>query len=242
MAVYASDERIKFLDINRVRGNIYNLIVQAITYINTHINWRVEIEKNSSTRLEIPEIPTEAIREILVNSFAHANYRSVTEHEISITPTMIDIYNPGEFPLNYCPEDFAERRIQSMPRNKKILDVLYRSKNVEIQGSGIRKVLELCKKNNIKYTYYNNEYGFRFSFYRKNFTLNVTLDDTIKLSKVDVLVLNELKINPEQTREEISSKIGKTVRTVQRSFNKLKKSNRIIRIGNKNHGYWKVIE
>lgn len=242
MAVYASDERIKFLDINRVRGNIYNLIDQAITYINTHINWRVEIEKNSSTRLEIPEIPTEAIREILVNSFAHANYRSVTEHEISITPTMIDIYNPGEFPLNYCPEDFAERRIQSMPRNKKILDVLYRSKNVEIQGSGIRKVLELCKKNNIKYTYYNNEYGFRFSFYRKNFTLNVTLDDTIKLSKVDVLVLNELKINPEQTREEISNKIGKTVRTVQRSFDKLKKTNRIIRIGNKNHGYWKVIE
>lgn len=84
--------------------------------------------------------------------------------------------NPGEFPINYKPEDFAERRIQSMPRNKKILDVLYRSKNVEVQGSGIRKVLELCAVNNIEYEYYNYEFGFRFSFHRNNVTLNVTTD------------------------------------------------------------------
>lgn len=241
-AVYASDERIKFLDINRIKGNIFDLIDLATRYINEHINWRVEFDKTSTSRIEIPEIPTEAIREIVVNAFAHANYRSFTEHEISITPTVIDIYNPGEFPLNYCPEDFADRRIQSMPRNKKILDVLYRSKNVEIQGSGIRKVLELCKKNNVKYTYYNNEYGFRFTFYRKNVTSNVTYDDTIKLSKVDNFVLNELKNDPNQTREEISNKIGKTVRTVQRSLDKLKQAHKIIRIGNKNSGYWKIID
>ena len=73
------------------------------------MNWRVEIEKKSSSRIEIPEVPIEAIREIVVNAFAHANYRSDTEHKISITPSFIDIYNPGEFPINYKPEDFAER-------------------------------------------------------------------------------------------------------------------------------------
>lgn len=241
-AVYATDGRIKFIDINRIRGNIFNLIDIAITYISEHINWKVEMEKGSTSRIEIPEIPTEAIREIVVNAFAHANYRSVTEHEISITPTIIDIYNPGEFPINYKPEDFADRRIQSMPRNKKILDVLYRSKNVEIQGSGIRKVLEVCKQNNIKYEYYNNEYGFRFSFQRKNVTSNVTYNDTIQLNKTDLLVLNELRKNPNQTREDIALKINKTVRTVQRALDKLKMSNKIIRIGNKNYGYWEVID
>lgn len=58
------------------------------------------------------------------------------------------------------------------------LDVLYRSKNVEVQGSGIRKVLELCAVNNIKYEYYNNEFGFRFSFHRNNATVNVTKNVT----------------------------------------------------------------
>lgn len=151
------------------------------------MNWRVEFDGKSTARIEIPEVPVDAVREIVVNAFAHANYRSITEHEIDITPTMIDIYNPGEFPINYKPEDFAERRIQSMPRNKKILDVLYHSKNVEVQGGGIRKVLELCAVNNIKYEYYNNEFGFRFSFHRNNATLNVTTDVT---SYVPKLVLN----------------------------------------------------
>ena len=72
--------------------------------------------------------------------------------------------------------------------NRYLLPILYRSKNVEIQGSGIRKVLELCKKNNVNYSYYNNEYGFRFSFSRTNVTLQLT--------KTDLLVFNELKYNP----------------------------------------------
>ncbi len=249
MAVYATDQRINFLDINRVHNNIYNLIDIATGYINEHMNWRVEFDGKTTARKEIPEVPVDAIREIVVNAFAHANYRSFTEHEIDITPTVIDIYNPGEFPINYRPEDFADRRIQSMPRNKKILDVLYRSKNVEIQGSGIRKVLELCKINNVKYEYYNNEYGFRFTFYRNNQTLNmqkrIKNDDTTKSSKkiikLDLDVLDILKENPIYTREEIAKEIGKTTRTIQRSLDRLKETGKIIRIGNNSSGYWEVI-
>lgn len=250
MAVYATDERINFLDINRVHDNIYNLIDIATVYINQHMNWRVEFDGKSTARIEIPEVPVDAVREIVVNAFAHANYRSITEHEIDITPTMIDIYNPGEFPINYKPEDFAERRIQSMPRNRKILDVLYRSKNVEVQGSGIRKVLELCAANNVKYEYYNNEFGFRFSFHRNNATVNVTKNVTSdvtteapkRVNELDFEVLRLLKENPVYTREEIAQKVGKTARTVQRALDRLKEDGKIVRIGNKVSGYWEVIE
>ena len=34
-----------------------------------HINWRVQ-NGNGTARIEIPEIPMEALREIIVNSFA----------------------------------------------------------------------------------------------------------------------------------------------------------------------------
>jgi DNA-binding Lrp family transcriptional regulator len=50
-------------------------------------------------------------------------------------------------------------------------------------------------------------------------------------------VLSLLKENSEQAREEIGSKIGKTVRTLQRSLDKLKETKKIARIGNKNYGY-----
>lgn len=129
------------------------------------------------------------------------------------------------------------------------LDVLYRSKNVEVQGSGIRKVLELCAVNNIKYEYYNNEFGFRFSFHRNNATVNVTKnvtsDVTIeaqkRVNKLDFEVLRLLKENPVYTREEIAQKVGKTARTVQRALDRLKEDGKIVRIGNKVSGYWEVI-
>jgi ATP-dependent DNA helicase RecG len=242
MAIYMTDERIKFTDMVRLQDNIYNLIDQGISYINRHIDWKVELSQDGITRDEIPEIPTESIREIVVNSFAHANYRGDTEHEISITPSEIEIYNPGEFLTNYTPLDYASRRIPSVPRNKKILDILFKSKNVEIQGSGLRKTYKQCDKFNIKTEYRFTDFGFSFVFKRNNsnVTVNVTQNVTAKKISSEDQILNILKINPYATREMISKEINKTVRTVQRALNILRDNNKIERVGTDKVGYWKI--
>ena len=248
MAVYMTDERINYTDIDRIHGNIYNLIDAAVSYIIRHIDWRAEFNGPSRSRIEIPEIPVDAIREIVVNSFAHANYRNDAEHQIVVTPTQVEIYNPGDFPINYKPEDFVTTRIRSIARNKKILDVLYRSKNVEIQGGGFRKVYKLCGEANVDITYRFNDYGFSFTFYRKNNDKfsnlnksNVNLDNKINLNNTENEVLELLKENPQITREEISIRINKTVRTIQRVLNQLVEKNIISRIGSKKQGEWRVL-
>ena len=246
MAVYVTDARLNFSDINRVHGNVYNLIDIAIRYISEHMNWKVEFDGKSSARIEIPEVPIEAIREAVVNAFAHANYRSFTEHEITITPSVIEIYNPGEFPINYKPEDFVTKKIGSMPRNRIMLDALYKSKNVEIQGSGIRKILASCKQMNVQYEYVLNDFGFRFVFHRtnvpQNVAVNVSQNVTVKLIETDFKIFNLLKQNPTSTREVLANSIGKTVRTVQRSLDRLVLARKIIRIGSDKSGYWEIVE
>ncbi|MCF0126718.1 MAG: putative DNA binding domain-containing protein [Clostridia bacterium] len=245
IATYVTDERINFSDIRRIEDNIYNLIRYANSYIKDKINWRVETG-NGTSRIEIPEIPVEAIREIVVNSFAHANYRGITEHEIAITPTRIEIYNPGEFPINLNPEMFALSKRKSQPRNKVILNTLFKSKDVEIFGSGFKKVYSYCKDANVKFDYDLFEDGFSFVFYRSNFTLNVTNNVTLKeginLTTNDYKILNLLKNNPNQTREQLASKIGVNKRTVQRSLDKLVSNGSIVRVGSKKTGYWEVIK
>jgi len=99
MAVFATDEKLTFLDINRMNGNIYSLMEDAYSYVKRNTRWKAEII--DSKRVETPEIPLDALREIICNSFAHARYNTMTEHEISIHPGMIRIYNPGEFPIGY---------------------------------------------------------------------------------------------------------------------------------------------
>ena len=244
LAVFLTDERINFSDITRLEDNIYNLISKSFSYIKEHINWKVKLGKDTS-RIEEPEIPIEALREIVVNSFAHADYRAITENEIDITPTQIEIYNPGEFPLNLTPPMFANNRMKSMPRNKVILNTLYKSKDVEVFGSGLKKVYAYCKAADIKIDYSSENGGFSFVFYRdksnENVTNHVTNNVTDNKISTEILVLKLLRDNPIQTRDELAKAIGKNIRTIQRALAKLSNEGKIKRIGSTRSGYWEVL-
>lgn len=85
MAIFATDEKLTFLDIKTVEGNIFSLIKEAQIYLEKNIRWSAEII--DFARVETPEIPTQALREIIVNSFAHTQYNSASYHEIRIHPS-----------------------------------------------------------------------------------------------------------------------------------------------------------
>ena len=248
LAVFVTDERINFSDIDRIEDNIFNLINKGFSYIKEHINWSVKTI-NGTSRIEVPEIPIEAIREIVVNSFAHADYRAISENEIDITPSRIEIYNPGEFPTGLSPEMFAKQQIKSMPRNKVILSTLYKSKDVEIFGSGFRKVYSYCENEGINVNSFSRYGGFSFIFYRKGYVEelpqyvikgNNDLVTDNPLSTSD-RVYKLLKEDPYQTREVLAQKAGKTVRTIQRALDKLTKDNKINRKGSNKKGYWDIL-
>lgn len=235
LAIYATNEKLTFIDLHVKNGNIYKLVNEAINYIHSNIHWKVEI--GSRKREEIPEIPIKAIREIVINSFAHAKYKAETEHEINISPGRVTIYNPGSFPDNLTPLDFVNSNLSSIKRNKIILDVLFRSKDVEKSGSGFKRVYELCEKEKIKCQFCTDVYGFGFSFIRNN--SNKFIDDEL-LSKHEKIILDAIGENIRITRLELSQMIDRSERTVQRITNSLVEKGFIERIGNNRFGYWDV--
>ena len=195
------------------------------------MRWRVE-SSGKAERIEVPEIPIDAIREIVVNSFAHANYRGETEHEIDITPTEIEIYNPGSFPMNLTPESFVSKRHKSLPRNKVIRETLYKCKNVEMFGSGFKVKYDL------------DPYGFSFFFLRNTGSISSgsmlnKRDDW--MSDIERSVLSLIKEKPTISSKEISEKLKRTPRTIQRSLVTLKEGGKIKRIGTQRRGYWEIV-
>jgi len=236
LALYASDEKLTFLDLKELHGNIYNLVNLAIEYIESKINWRVEI--GSRQRNEIPEIPSEAIREIVVNAFAHTNYELDEEVEINIHPGKIVIYNNGSFPNNLTPHDFIKQDISSYKRNPIILDVLFRSKDVEKSGTGFKRVDFLCKEADVKWRYKKEAYGFYFTFLRKNKTNNFKEDD---LNDDEKNMSELISSNKKISKEDLAKKIGKSQRTVQRIISSLISKGYVVRIGTNKYGYWQVV-
>ncbi len=238
MAVFATDEKLTFLDINRISGNIFDLIEEANAYIKKNMLWRADIVGLS--RVETPEVPLKALREIICNSFAHARYNSYTEHEIDIHPSYIKIYNPGEFPIGYKPEDFIKDNVPSMIRNPLILKTLFLSDDVESYSSGFRRVYDECEKNNVKTDYVISREGFSFIFKRNvvNNVVNPVVNS--KLSESEVIIMRLIVEDSYITAAKLAEKINMSERNVQRVLSTLKSKQAIERIGG-TRGYWKVL-
>ena len=236
LASYATDNKVTFTDLKLLEGNIYNLVNAALDYILNRINWRSEI--GARKRKEIPEIPEEAIREIIVNAFAHADYETVPEIEIGIHPGKIEIYNPGSFPDDLTPLDFISRNLPSYKRNKLILDILFRSKDVEKSGTGFQRVNDFCKQQNVTWNYRKEAYGFFFEFIRTNVQINVQINS--ELTEAEQVIFNLIQNNEGISKAEMAIRIGKSEKTVQRLISSLIKKQVIEREGSNKTGSWKI--
>ena len=218
-AIFATDEKLTFIDMQMFEDNIYNLLSVAENYILKNIRWKVEIV--GKEREEIPEIPVAVIREAIANSFAYAIYNGNTYHEICIHPSKITIYSPGSYASRFMLEEYIKKDIQSNIRNVTISKILYLNNSIEQFGS-----------------------GFKLIFYRNNQNNTIYKDETIiiNLNDTEEAVYRLLGINPRYTRSELAEKTSKTTRTIQRAFDSLRKKKLIERIGNNKDGYWKILK
>lgn len=184
LAVFATDQRLTFLDIRRAEGNIFELLDVAENYIKTNMRWRAEIG-NSMERKEIPEVPVAAIREALANSFAHKDYESGQTNEVAIFKDRIEITNPGSFPEGYEPEDFANGELKGIHRNPQIAKALYLSHDAEGYGTGLKRITQACKEAGCKVEFKKSKYYFTIVFYRKDADLGDTPQVTPQVEEQD---------------------------------------------------------
>lgn len=249
LAVFATQHKDTFLDIVTEKGNILSLIDEAVKYVIKNIRWRVEPAGDGIHRKEIPEIPVDALREAIVNSFAHARYDLPVQHEVSVFSNRIAITNPGSFANDFTPDDFYTQDIHSYLRNETIAHTLYLSKGIEAFGSGLKRIYSLCKEQGVSVSYVNNDIDFTFIFSRNDRNIvpfGVTINGTENGSETKSLtddensVLELMMKDPYCSLESIAETVGKSLRTVKRIVSSLKSKGLIERIGATKNGYWKT--
>ena len=250
LAIFAGTDRVNFLDIKSLRGNLFKLLEQSELYVKEHINWRAEIK--DFKRVEIPEIPVAALREALVNSLSHRDYWRGEGNQIAIFKDRVEIYNPGKFPEGASPQDFIKGEEKSILRNPLIATVLYYSKDIEKWGSGLKRIYEECKANNVKVEFKVLKSGFSVVFYRSKIPLkdvresvleNVlenALENLLKKDTSELKIFNAIKKNKNITIKELSKALKLDERTIRRNIAKLKQKNLIERIGPDKGGYWEI--
>ncbi|MEA2081220.1 MAG: putative DNA binding domain-containing protein [Elusimicrobiota bacterium] len=182
----------------------------------------------------------QALREALVNLIMHTDYFSPANARIRFFTDRIEFFNPGGLPK---PLKYILKEDYSQPRNFYVAKMFRFLKLSEGQGSGFHKMINGWKK------YYKKpviESG--FDYYKIVFPLK-PVKNTEKSSpesspksslkteeKILVLIAKDRFI----TTEHIAGFLGITKRGVLKQINKLKKSDRLERIGSARGGYWQL--
>jgi ATP-dependent DNA helicase RecG len=259
MAIFATKEKLTFLDIRRGSGNVRQLIETAVKYCIDNMRWRVVLD-GSIERKEIPEIPIEAIREAITNSYCHRDYRSSQNNEIAIFSDRIEIYNPGHFPDGLTPDDFIRGDGRSVKRNPNIAQMMYYCKDIESFGTGLQRIVAACAEAGVKVEFKQLSLGFSVIFYRPKNHINidekngaikkgtsVQINDRInvqinvQLNAMEMQVLSLVSQNPNLTLDEVATHISKSSKTAQRHLDALRKKNVIRRVGSRKDGRWEIV-
>lgn len=98
-------------------------------------------------RKNIYNYPTEVIRELIANAFAHRNYTMQGDIFINLYTDRLEIHSPGLLPLGVTPSNILMKSVQ---RNALLSKLFYDLKLMEKEGSGYDKVYELLLGNGKK--------------------------------------------------------------------------------------------
>ncbi len=238
-AVFAGTDKLTFLDINQFKGTLFSLLERSETYVKEHMDWKVEF--GGLERKEIPEVPLKALREALVNSLCHRDFRIPKGNEVAIFKDRIEIYNPGGFPEGYKPEDFIKGEERSMSPNPLVAGTLFKSKDIEKWGSGLKRIANECAENGVKVEFKILKSGFLVTFYRRpqsGFLPSTGQKTRQKAGQIIELIRRDPKISA----NELAKKIGLSLKGIQWHLNKLKKQKAIKRIGPDRGGHWEAVK
>lgn len=134
-----------YLDDRLLQGPLVKVFEQTFDILSQHVRWEARFQSGEVRRMDRPEYPFEALREGLVNAFAHRDYAGFTGGvTVGIYPNRIEIWNSGHFPEGLKPGDLS-RNHPSLPTNPDIAHVFYLRGLMERIGRGAQLIINLCR-------------------------------------------------------------------------------------------------
>ncbi len=201
-----------FIDPKEVYGNFFDILDAAIEFCFKHLFLTGEIV--GLQRVETLEIPYEALREAIINALCHRDYEQpYASASLAIYDDRVEITNPGKLPVELTPETIFLPH-GSFPHNPLIAQVLYQTTYLDKWGSGVERIVELCKKVNVPtpiYSVSKNEVMLTFPRPQKQ---QFEDGDSVKFSVSGPQVGSKLAVSWQQVGSKLAARQNLTIKQI----------------------------
>ena len=254
---FANDADILYHDV--VQGDLFTQVEKTMELLLTKY-LKAFISYEGLYRKETYPVSEDVLREAVLNAVIHKDYTTGAPIQIRVYEDKIVIWNSSRFPYNWTVKKLLSKHI-SEPFNPDIAKVFFMSGMIEAWGRGIEKMIEGCKAHGVPEPVFRGEpTGLWVQFKnhdadmkkelekKKNMVIikskrKVTLKTPLKVTlKTPLKILEMLTENPDMTIPELARGINKSKSAVKRAVRKLKRENRLKRIGPDKGGHWEVVE
>ena len=135
-----------FLDTDKFEGNLFELQKLGTDFVMSRIAQSRGLRTTGMVAPVQWDIPREAVEEALVNALVHRNWRYSSSVEVRLFADRLEIWTPGKLaegltiPMLY-------KTHSSYPVNDLVLKVFDFAGIIESLGTGIRRIIDACRKN-----------------------------------------------------------------------------------------------
>ena len=254
---FKGTKKLHIYDRRDIRDDLLTQFNEAILFLEKHLNVRSEIK--GINRVDIYEIPFDAIREAIVNALMHRDY-SIAGSQVSVEvyDDRVEITNPGGLPPGLTKKAFGTISIR---RNERISDLFFRLHKVERVGMGIQRMRETMEAAGLREPAFETDGFFRTILYRPDLkdredaerkilgtevtdrvTEKVTEKVTDRVTENQLLILQEMKKDKNMTAKRLSEIVGISERKIKENIKVLKNRRLLKRIGPDRGGHWEVTQ
>ena len=245
----------EFLDNRHVSGNVFKLMDEAMAFCFKHLNLSAKIG-GKLERDEALEVPAAALREALVNAFAHRDYDDTRTVYLAVYADRVEIKSPGGFPTSIDLERLYDPPLcDSRPRNPRIARVLYLCKMIETWGRGLGVIAGECKRAGLVLPETAMRWGYVVTTFKRpridesgsNLDQNLDHADPYPIQidpdtggDIPRRLLSTLRKNPLISRKLLADELNISERKIRDSLKILKDSGVIVRQGPDHGGIWRI--
>ncbi|RJQ48926.1 MAG: DUF4062 domain-containing protein [Nitrospiraceae bacterium] len=117
------------------KGTLFGQVDMAVDFVMSKLNRSVGTRTESSQAPVRYEIPSDVIREAIVNAIAHREYTSAGAVQVSVFADRVEVWNPGTLTPPLTPESLRQPH-GSIARNPRICEALFLTRYIEKYGTG----------------------------------------------------------------------------------------------------------
>ena len=240
------------LDNDEFQGNAISLLTDALKFVrhNSSVKWK----KTGTGRIEMPDYPSEAVHEAIVNALVHRDYMiQGSEIHVDMYDDRLEIVSPGGMPDGKRIQDLNIDDVASIRRNPVICDIFSRLKLMERRGSGLRKIIDQYPEDTVP-SFRSTEQSFVVTLPNLSYGVastpsgdDVGVDNGINgiddgMGNNAERILNALLVDPKITQKNLALETGLSIRTIAREMKTLQNAGVIRRVGSNRSGSWKIMK